>query len=143
MPDFPKDWLGWLTLIGSIAGLLAACKLFFENIWFNSFQRHVLIAVEQSVEKTVMTLRRYGGGIDFFVGSKDSDMNSGSKNNDSYANLLYLKELRKRGYFTFHAEIEDWSGLKTKTETFTITAKGIRVARFFKTIRLFYLKIKK
>lgn len=140
MPKLPDDWLGWLTLIGSISGLLAAVKLFVFSLWFNSFQRRVLLALERSEVKTLTAIRPFGGGIVFLVMPEPGDtpneyhdyFTGGGKNGDSHANLVYLDELSKKGYLSFTPEIIKLGDKEVKDECYTITAKGLRVARIFK-----------
>lgn len=140
MPKLPDDWLGWLTLIGSIAGLLAAIKLFVFSLWFNSFQRHVLLAMEQSEAKVITVFRQFGGGIIFHVTPKAGDIPNdyydyfmdGGKNGASHANFVYLEELSKKGYLSFTPEMIKLGDKEIKDEVYTITAKGLRVARIFK-----------
>ncbi|MEO5949869.1 MAG: hypothetical protein ABIQ04_00300 [Candidatus Saccharimonadales bacterium] len=144
MPKFPDDWLGWLTLIGSIAGILAAIKLFIVNIWLNSFQINVLLALEQSEPKIISVFRKFGGGIVFSVMPKQGDVANdyweyfmdGGKNGNSYANIIYLAELREKGYITFEYEMSNSGEKVSEDEVYTITVKGLRTAKLYKYIHM-------
>lgn len=93
--------------------------------------------MEQSEVKIISIFRRYGGGIVFHVTSKPGDIANdyydyfadGGKSGDSYANLVYLEELCRKGYVVFTPEMIKLGDSEVKDEYYTITAKGLRVAR--------------
>jgi hypothetical protein len=141
MPELPKDWLGWVTLVGSIAGILAAFRVFLYEKWLNRNQRRLLVATYFNEYKLISTMHVFGGGWIFHIPTNnkaknfyDYFMNGGPDEISSYRNLIYLKELVEKGYLVYRREATGIKG--TDEDIYYLTAKGLRYGRVLRYVTM-------
>jgi len=143
MPKLPEDWLGWISLVGSLGGLFVLIRFIVNNLAFNIFQVRAILAADQSSSKTILIIRPLGGEVIFHLGHKIGDIpndyyDSINKSRDSNANLAYLDELCRRKFFTSRTETFKLGNADVKDELYILTSRGMRFARIFSIIHYLY-----
>lgn len=143
MPKLPDDWLGWISLIGSLGGLLVIIRFIVNNFAFNLFQIRAILAADQSSSKTIHIIKPLGGEVIFHLDPKIGDIPNDyyhmiNKSKDSNANLAYLDELCRRKFFTSRVETSELGSMHVKNELYILTSRGMRFARIFRFFHYLY-----
>lgn len=135
MPKWPDDWLGWLILVGSIAGILSAIRLFIVSRRLTTSQALLLAGAYSDVAKSLQ-VHEYGdagvviaitkvsgeytslkaGRIEEGIDEKTKSTIFNEKSlATSQVNRIYLDELVLKGYF-----------IRSGEHRYKLTAKGVR-----------------